>query len=147
VGYYPAHFYYALIDFGGAHLLPVIINEQHLTTLSERLPELCEAMCRGERYTFRDVMFRLLYSIGNQAVARMCLDKRYIIFKVGELKYLMNMLHVVQELVRTFTATREDVRSYVASDAGYTDFVEPNPLSSSDIPYVRLFNELKTPLI
>jgi hypothetical protein len=37
--------------------------------------------------------------------------------------------------------------SYAVSAAGYTDFVEPNPLSSSDIPYVRLFNELNTSLI
>jgi hypothetical protein len=62
VGFYPARFYYALIEFGGAHLLPVIINEQHLIALSERLPMICEAMCRGERYTFRDGVFRLLYT-------------------------------------------------------------------------------------
>jgi hypothetical protein len=59
----------------------------------------------------------------------------------------MTMLHIFQELVRSFTTTRDDVSSYAASAAGYTEFVEPNPLSSSDIPYVRLFNELKTPLI
>jgi hypothetical protein len=70
VGFYPAHFYYSLIEFGGANLLPVIINEQHLTTLSEHLLKLCEAMCRGERYTFRDGVFRRLYSGGDRAVAR-----------------------------------------------------------------------------
>jgi hypothetical protein len=76
---YPARVYYALIEFGGAYLSPVIINEQHLTTLSEHLPKLCEAMCRGERYTFRDGVFRLLNIGGDRAVALMCLDRRYII--------------------------------------------------------------------
>jgi hypothetical protein len=147
VGYYPARFYYALIEFFCANHLPVIIKEQHLTTLFERLPELCEAMCRGERYTFRDGVFRLLYRGGNQAVARMCLDKRYILFKLMELRYLMNMLNIVQEQVSTFTNARDDVRSYAACADGYTDFVEPNPLISSDIPYVGLFNELKMSLI
>jgi hypothetical protein len=108
-----------MIEFGGANLLPVILNE-HLTLLSEHLPELCEAMCRRERYTFRDGVFRLFYGGGEQAVARMCLDKRYVIYKLGELKYLMNMLHIVQELVRSFTTTRNDVSSYAASAAGYT---------------------------
>jgi hypothetical protein len=59
----------------------------------------------------------------------------------------MTMLHIVQELVCSFTVTRDDVSSYAASASGYTEFVEPNPLSSSDIQYVRLFNELKTSLI
>jgi hypothetical protein len=69
VGFYPPRFYYALIEFGGVLLLPVIIIDQHLTTLSEHLPELCAAMCLGERYTFRDGVFRLLYRGGNRAVA------------------------------------------------------------------------------
>jgi hypothetical protein len=139
VGFYTASFYYPLI-------LPVIIGEQHLT-LSERLPDLCEAMCRVERYNFRDCVFRLLYSGGDRAVARMCLDKRYIIFKLADLRYLMNMLNIVQEQVSIYTYTRDDVSSYSASAAGYTKFIEGNTLSSSDIPYVRLPKELKMSLI
>jgi hypothetical protein len=120
-----------MIEIGGANLLPVILSEQRLTLLSEHLPKLCDAMCRSERYTFRDGVFPLLYGGGEQAVARLCLDKRFVIYKLGELKYPMNMLHIVQELVRTYTATREDVSSYAASASGYTEFVEPNPLSST----------------
>jgi hypothetical protein len=147
VGCYPARFYENMIEFGGANLIPVILNEQRLTLLSEHLAELCEAMCRSEPYTFRDGKFRLLYGGGDQAVARLCLDKRFVIYRLGKLKYLMKILHIVQELVGSFTVTCNDVRSYAASASGYTDFVEPCPLSSTDIPYVRLFNELKTPLI
>jgi hypothetical protein len=53
----------------------------------------------------------------------------------------------VQEQVSKYTEARDDVSSYAASAAGYTEFVEPIPLSTSDIPYVRLFNEIKMPLI
>jgi hypothetical protein len=78
VGYYPARFYRVLIEFGGAHLSPIIIDEQHLTTLSEHLPKLCESMCRTERYACKDGVFGLSYSGGNLDVARMYFDKRYI---------------------------------------------------------------------
>jgi hypothetical protein len=57
------------------------------------------------------------------------------------------MMTIVQEQVSTYTNTRDDVSSYAASAAGYTEFIKPNPLSSSDIPYVLLFNELKIVLI
>jgi hypothetical protein len=76
--------------------------------------------CVGVSFTFRDGVFRLLYGVGEHAVARMCLDKRYVIFMLGELKYLMNMLHIVQDLMSTFTASRGDVSSYAASAAGFT---------------------------
>jgi hypothetical protein len=39
LGYYPARFCRVLIEFGGAHLSPIIIDDQHLSTLSEHLPK------------------------------------------------------------------------------------------------------------
>jgi hypothetical protein len=48
-------------------------------------------MCRGERYARKDGVFGLSYSGGNLDVAGMYLDKRYIVFKLANLRYLMNM--------------------------------------------------------
>jgi hypothetical protein len=76
VGFYPARFNWVLCELGGAQLSPIIITEQHLTTLSEHLPKLCEAMCRSERYACKDGVFGLSYSGGNQVVARIYLDER-----------------------------------------------------------------------
>jgi hypothetical protein len=59
----------------------------------------------------------------------------------------MNMLNIVQEQVSKYTEARDDVSSYAACADDHTEFVEPNPLSTSDIPYVRLFNEIKMSLI
>jgi hypothetical protein len=104
-------------------------------------------MGRSERYACKDGVFRLLYSGGNRTVARMCLDTRSIIYKLAEVRYLMNMLNVVQVLVSKYTEARDNVRSYAASACGFSEFFQPNPLSTSDIPYDRLFEEIKMPLI
>jgi hypothetical protein len=146
VGYYPTRFYRVLIEFGGAHLSP-IIDEQHLSTLSEHLSKLCESMCRGERYACKDGVFGLSYGGGNLDVARMYLDKRYIVFKLANLCYLKNMLYLVQTLLNKYTQTHDAVLSYVASARGRTEFIQPHPSSTADIPYDRLFEEVKMPLI
>jgi hypothetical protein len=87
VGYYPARFCRVFfIEFGGAHLSLIIIDEQHLSTLSEHLPKLFESICRGERYACKDGVFGLSYSGGNLDVARMYLDKRYIVLKLANLR-------------------------------------------------------------
>jgi hypothetical protein len=116
-------------------------------TLSELLPKLCDATLRGEHYACKNGVFRLLYNSGNQAVARMCLDKRYIIFKFADLCYLMNMLNFVQVLVSKYTEARDDINSYAVSACGYTEFVQPNPLCTSDIQYDGLFEKIKMPLL
>jgi hypothetical protein len=63
VRYYTVRVYEKMVEFGAANLLSVILNEQRLTLLSEHLPELCEALCRSEPYTFRDGIFRLMYGV------------------------------------------------------------------------------------
>jgi hypothetical protein len=146
-GFTLARFYYVLNEFGGAQLPPITITEEHLMALSEHLLKLCEAMCRSERSACKDGVFGLSYSGGSRAIARMYLDKRYIIFKLADLRYLMNMLNFVQVLVSKYTLVRDDVRSYAASARGSTGFIEPNPLSTCNIPYYRLFDEIKMHLL
>jgi hypothetical protein len=77
----------------------------------------------------------------------MYLDKRYIIFKLADLRYLTNMLNFLVVLVAKYTLARGDIRSYAASTLGCTDFNEPNPLAISTCvqPYNRLFDEIKMP--
>jgi hypothetical protein len=101
VGYYPALFYRVLIEFGGANLSPIKMDEQHLSTLSEHLPKLYESMCRGERYACKDWVFGLSYSGGSLDVAQMYLEKVYIVLKLANLRYLMYMLYLLQSLVKS----------------------------------------------
>jgi hypothetical protein len=104
-------------------------------------------MCRGERYACKDGVFGLFCSGGNFYVARMYLDKRYIVFKLANLRYLMNMLYLVQAQVNKYTHAHDDVMSYVASARGRTEFIQTNPSSTADITCDRLFEEVKIPLI
>jgi hypothetical protein len=95
----------------------------------------------------KDGVFRLQCS-GSNGVARMYQDKRYINFKLGDLRYLMNMLHIVQARQADYIVERGDVRAYTNAALGTTEFVEPNSTTTSTglIPYGQLFDELKTPL-
>jgi hypothetical protein len=104
-------------------------------------------MCRSERYACRDGVFGLSYSGGNLDVGRMYLDKRYIVFKLANLCYLINMLYLVQVQLDKYIREQDDVISYVANVRGRTEFIKPNPSSTADIPYDRLFEEVKMPLI
>jgi uncharacterized protein (DUF1786 family) len=79
VWYYPTRCYRFLIEFGGSHLSSIIIDDEYLSTLYEHLPKMCESMCRCTRYACKDSVFGLSYSGGNLEVARMYLDKSYII--------------------------------------------------------------------
>ena len=44
VGFYPANYYQVLAEFGGPRIAPITLTEQHVKTLVEHLPALCEAM-------------------------------------------------------------------------------------------------------
>jgi hypothetical protein len=47
VGFYPAKNYQPLVEFGGAKILPITLAEQHVKTMAENLPRLCNALCDG----------------------------------------------------------------------------------------------------
>ena len=61
VGFHPARNYQVHVEFGGPRITPITLTEQHMKTLVEHLPKLCEAMCRGEHYTCGDDLFRLVH--------------------------------------------------------------------------------------
>jgi hypothetical protein len=131
VGFYPARYYRVLTEFGVPRLAPIILTEQHLTTSMGYLPKLCDAMCRGERYARKDGVFGLLYSGGTHSVARMYQDTRYIIFKLADLRYLMNRVKFVQVRQAKYILAPDDVRAYAVAALGSTEFVEPNPAAIS----------------
>jgi hypothetical protein len=74
-------------------------------------------------------------------------DTRLVIFKLTDLRYLMNMLHFVQVLQTKYILARDEFRAYVIAALGSTEFVEPQPAVCGLIPYDQLFDELKTPLV
>jgi hypothetical protein len=58
VGYYPTKDYQPFVELG-AKKVPLILNEQHVRTMAEHLPHLCEAMCNGGHFSCKDGDFRM----------------------------------------------------------------------------------------
>jgi hypothetical protein len=75
-------------------------------------------------------------------------NKRFVTFKRDDLRYLMNMLHLVQVHQTKYILARDDVRTYAIAALGSAEFVEPNPaaISTCLIPYDQMFDEIKMPL-
>jgi hypothetical protein len=59
----------------------------------------------------------------------------------------MNTLYLVQALLNKYTEAHGDIMLYVASARGRPEFIQPHSSSTADIPYDRLFEEVKMPLI
>ena len=90
VGFYPAQNYQPLVEFGGAKLLPMLLTSDYVAAMAERLPGLVEAMCQNEQHQYRpgDKDFTM-NTTGSYRVARVTLDKRYLSFKLHELRNLL----------------------------------------------------------
>ena len=52
VGFYPAHNYQPLVEFGGTRIQPFVLPADYVTIVVERLPSLVEAMCRNENFVW-----------------------------------------------------------------------------------------------
>jgi hypothetical protein len=57
------------VEFGGSRIQHITLTE-HVKTLAEHLPKLCDAMCLGKSYTCKDGVF-ILQCSGTDSVARM----------------------------------------------------------------------------
>jgi predicted AAA+ superfamily ATPase len=65
-------------------------------------------MYLGKRYTCKDDLFKLQCS-GTESVVRMYQNKRFVTFERDDLRYLMNMLHIVQDQQSRYILARDDV--------------------------------------
>ena len=48
VGFFPTEKYKVLVEFGGPHIAPITLTEQHVRTLMEHLAGVCKVMQSGE---------------------------------------------------------------------------------------------------
>jgi hypothetical protein len=61
VGFYSAHNYQPLVDFGGTRTQPLVLSAEYVNIVVERLPGLVEAMCRNEHFMWssNDKVFKI----------------------------------------------------------------------------------------
>jgi hypothetical protein len=124
----------------------LVLNDRHVKTLTEILPRICESMCRGENYEYRDEDIRLNTTPG-WLVAKMTLNKKYISLRLVELQHLSRMFHVVQNQLDAYTNALPDVLSYVTAALSSSADIEPAPTASKHIVYPQLYEELKMVLL
>jgi hypothetical protein len=58
------------------------------------------------------------------SVARMYQGAQYIIFKLTDFRYLINMLHLVQVRQAKYILARDDVRAYSIAALSASEFIE-----------------------
>ena len=88
MGFYPVRNYQPLVEISGPKLIPIIIAEQHVMTMAENLPALCEALCREEQFRCVDGDFKMNTS-GTFKTAKISLSKKKSVsFKLSELRYV-----------------------------------------------------------
>jgi hypothetical protein len=51
IGFYPSRNYETFLEFGGAKEMPVILAQQHVTTLGKRLSDVVQFVCNAELFT------------------------------------------------------------------------------------------------
>ena len=120
-------------EFGCPRIAPVTLTEQHVKTLVEHLPALCEAMYGGEHYACKDGPFRL-QSGGIHATARIYRDKKCVSFKLVDLRYMMKVLHFVQVQQTQYILAQNDVMAFAIAALGSLEFVEHPHTATSLIP-------------
>jgi hypothetical protein len=118
-----------------AHLkAPLILNEQHVRTMAEHLPHLCEAKCNDGHCSCKGGDFRM-NTTGSYRVARMYLGKQFIECKLHELRYLSYIFFMVRNQLTFYLAALDDVLAYVNSAQSSTTYVEPPATAHKSINY------------
>jgi hypothetical protein len=146
VGFYPSEEYQVLAEFGGPRIAPITLTEHHVRSLMEHLPALCKAMERSEQYTCKDGPFRLRTSKTHNN-ARLYHDRKCVSSTLKDLRYMMEMLHMVQAQQSQHILAQADVMAFAFAALGPIEFVEPPHITAGLIPYGKLFDELKLHLI
>ena len=146
VGFYPAHNYQPLFEFGGTRILPLVLPAEYVKILAQRLPSPVDAMCRNEGFVWRsEGKDFIIHSTKAYRTARFTHYKHWISLKLPELRTLQYIHHMIMNQLFMYTNALGDVHSYVNTTITSCDYIEPAPTASKSIIYRQLFDELKSP--
>jgi len=144
VGFYPAHNYQPLVEFGGTRIQPLFLPADCVTIVVERLPSLVEVMCRNEHFVWssKDKDFKM-HSTKVYRTSRITRNKQGISLKLRTLQYI---LHIIMNQLSMYTEALGDVHAYVNTTITSCNYIEPTPSASKSINYRQVFDELKSPV-
>jgi hypothetical protein len=84
-----------MVEFGSVRNKPIVLTKPQVHFLAGIIPHMCESLCNNESKSFKDGNLRLT-TTGAIKVARLYQGRRYIAFKLEELRYIQDMFHIVQ---------------------------------------------------
>jgi hypothetical protein len=146
VGFHASSAYLPLAEFGGSKITSILLSQDYLNLFASHLHDLLQAMCENKPYSFisDDRAFKVLVIGKNNHLARMSLNKQFLLFKQPEIRYLLGMIHILQLQLASFSQAQQDVVKYAAKsllsdtfELQETDAVLPLPF------YFQLYQELK----
>jgi len=147
VAFYPAQGYTAHVEFGATKTAPLILTEQHFTTLSEHLQGLIMALCADEYYRTGVHDNFSIASGGSYKTAAMHIGfskhRKQLMFKLSELQYLNSIMHIITNQLARYNGAMMDVLTYSISATASNEYIEPQPHYSKHIQYPQLYEELK----
>jgi hypothetical protein len=110
---------------------------------SPNIYHVCDAVCREEHYTCVDGAFTVV-TAGSYCTAKISLTKQRMYLNLGELRYLLRMIHIVHNQQLVYLQAQSDVMTYAAAALANTEYVEPSTSANKAIIYQQLYEELKT---
>ena len=149
VGFYPARDHLSLSEFGvvrrGGGLKTLILSDKQVDALAEALPTLREDMCSCETSfggrRCESGAFRLELTCSRRAT-RLYVDSQFISLTLHDIEYLSRMFRIVQQHLRDYIVTFQDVLPYVTTTLTSVTYVEPAPEASRNIDFPHLCQEL-----
>jgi len=144
VGFSPTRNYQPLVEFRGSKIKPIILTDpEQVATMAECLRRICEAMCDNGLFAWSHGAFRL-NTTGSYRITRLYIEKHYISPKCQEMRYLLNMIYIVQNHFNSYITALPDIVTYLISALSSDTYVEPPATASKWILYPQRFKELKT---
>ena len=147
VGFYPAHNYQPLVEFGGTRIQPLVLSAEYVNIVVERLLGIVEAMCRNEQFMWssKDKGFKM-HSTKAYRTSTFTRNKHGISLKLAELRNLQYILHIITNQLYMYIEAFADFHACVNTTMTSCDYIERPLTASKSIIYRQLFDELKSPV-
>jgi hypothetical protein len=147
VGFYPARDFLPLVEFGVLRSAgcpkTLIIGVEQVDVLAETLPTLRGGMCSGgaKGYRCEDGAFRLDVTRSGRT-ARLYVDSQFISLTLQDIEYLSRMFNIVQQQLRDYIVSLQDVLPFITTTLTSVTYVEPAPDASKNMNFPYLYEEL-----
>jgi len=104
-----------MVEIGSPKSTPIVLTDQHVKTLSDRLPGQIDALWRGDFYVMDGEFAMHSASPFNTAILIMGKKKnrKSVFIKLNDLRYLAYIFPLVENQLLKYTEAVPDVMNYI----------------------------------